>query len=153
MKAKQEGLFLLFTYLFNVKGFRKSVSNNTIKIFCWITRIFRSLNCYFIPSQPELRKLTTLQLKHTLTSRPLSVTIKNSVSKLFARRNNHKIIRSAQMFIFHCCGNPYGFKDGAYYCYCAYGLRVSRYSDFQSPMLTNTGIFLRGLKLSGESRF
>ena len=34
-------------------------------------------------------------------------------------------------------------KDGAYYCYCAYVLRISRYSDFQLPMLTNTGIFLR----------
>ena len=44
------------------------------------------------------------------------------------------------------------FKDGAYYCYCAYVLRISRYSDFLSLMLTNTGIFLRGLKLSGESR-
>ena len=43
-------------------------------------------------------------------------------------------------------------KDGAYYCYCAYVLRISRYSDFLSPMVTNTGIFLRGLKLSGESR-
>ena len=43
-------------------------------------------------------------------------------------------------------------KDGAYYCYCAYVLRISRYSDFLSPMLTNTRIFLRGLKLSGESR-
>ena len=43
-------------------------------------------------------------------------------------------------------------KDGAYYCYCAHVLRVSRYSDFRSPMLTNTGIFLRGLELSGESR-
>ena len=39
------------------------------------------------------------------------------------------------------------FKDGAYYCYCAYILRISRYSDFLSVMLTNTGIFLRGLKL------
>ena len=44
------------------------------------------------------------------------------------------------------------FKDGAYYCYCAYVLRISRYSDFLSAMLTDTGIFLRGLKLSGESR-
>ena len=44
------------------------------------------------------------------------------------------------------------FKDGAYYCYCAYVLRISRYSDFLSLLLTNTGIFLRGLKLSGESR-
>ena len=43
-------------------------------------------------------------------------------------------------------------KDGAYYCYCAYVLRISRYSDFLSPMLTNTEILLRGLKLSGESR-
>ena len=43
-------------------------------------------------------------------------------------------------------------KDGAYYCYCAYVLRISRYSDFLSLMLTNTGIFLRGLKLSRESR-
>ena len=42
-------------------------------------------------------------------------------------------------------------KDGAYYCYCAYVLRISRYSDFLSPILTNTGIFLRGLKLSGGS--
>ena len=43
-------------------------------------------------------------------------------------------------------------KDGAYYCYCAYVLRILRYSVFLSVMLTNTGIFLRGLKLSGESR-
>ena len=43
-------------------------------------------------------------------------------------------------------------KDGAYYCYSAYVLRISRYSSFLSVMLTNTWIFLRGLKLSGESR-
>ena len=43
-------------------------------------------------------------------------------------------------------------KDGAYYCYCAYILRIFRYSDFLLPMLTNTGIFLLGLKLSGESK-
>ena len=48
--------------------------------------------------------------------------------------------------------SSYLFKDGAYYCYCAYVLRISRYSSFLSVMLTNTGIFLRGLKLSGESR-
>ena len=44
------------------------------------------------------------------------------------------------------------FKDGAYYCYCAYVLHISRYSGFLSVMLTNTGIFLRGLKLSGKSK-
>ena len=43
-------------------------------------------------------------------------------------------------------------KDGAYYCYCAYVLRISRYSDFLSAVLTNAGIFLRGSKLCGESR-
>ena len=46
-----------------------------------------------------------------------------------------------------CC-----FKDSAYYLYCAYVLLISRYSGFLSEMVTNTGIFLRGLKLSGESR-
>ena len=43
-------------------------------------------------------------------------------------------------------------KDGAYYCYCAYVLRISRYSGFLSVMRTNAGIFLRGLKLCRKSR-
>ena len=30
------------------------------------------------------------------------------------------------------------FKDGAYYCYCAYVLHISRYLGFLSVMLTNT---------------
>ena len=42
-------------------------------------------------------------------------------------------------------------KDGAYYCYCAYVLRTSRYSGFPSVTLANTEIFLQGLKLSGET--
>ena len=44
------------------------------------------------------------------------------------------------------------FKDGAYYCHCAYVLCISRYWDFLSLMLTNTGIFCRGSKLYGKSR-
>ena len=44
------------------------------------------------------------------------------------------------------------FKDGAYFCDCAYVLRISRYSGFLGVVPTNTGIFLRGLKLCGESR-
>ena len=44
------------------------------------------------------------------------------------------------------------FKDGAYFCYCAYVLRIRRYSDFLRVVPTNTGIFLRGLKLCGECR-
>ena len=43
-------------------------------------------------------------------------------------------------------------KDGAYYCYCAYVLRISRYLGFLWVVPTNTGIFLRTLKLCGESR-
>ena len=46
----------------------------------------------------------------------------------------------------------FGLKDGAYYCHCANILRISRYSDFLCVVLINTGIFLRGLKLCGESR-
>ena len=44
------------------------------------------------------------------------------------------------------------FKDGAYYCYCANVLHILRYSCFLWVVPTNTGIFLRGLKLYGESR-
>ena len=44
------------------------------------------------------------------------------------------------------------FKDGAYYCYCAYVLRISRYSDFLWVVLINTGILWRGSKLCGKSR-
>ena len=44
------------------------------------------------------------------------------------------------------------FKDGAYYCYCAYVLHIARYSGLLWVVPTNTGIFLCGLKLYGESR-
>ena len=45
-------------------------------------------------------------------------------------------------------------EDCAYYCYCAHVLRIARYSGFLwvGAVPANTGIFLRGLKLYGESR-
>ena len=43
-------------------------------------------------------------------------------------------------------------KDGAYYCYCAYGLRIWTYSGFLWVVPTITGIFLRASKLCGENR-
>ena len=43
-----------------------------------------------------------------------------------------------------------GIKDGAYHCYCAYVLGISRFSGFLWVVLTITGIFLHGLKLCGE---
>ena len=45
------------------------------------------------------------------------------------------------------------FRGPVYRCYCAFVLRISRYSDFLSVMLTNTEIFVRCLKLCRESRF
>ena len=46
----------------------------------------------------------------------------------------------------------FAFKDGAYFCHCAYVLHISRYSGFLWVVPSNTGIFLRGLKLCGENR-
>ena len=57
-------------------------------------------------------------------------------------------VLAATQLMWTCCN----FKDGGYYCYCAYVVRISRYSDFLSAVLINTGIFLRGSKLCGESR-
>ena len=45
----------------------------------------------------------------------------------------------------HSCYLLKSFKDGAYFCYCTYLLRISRYSGFLWVVPTNTGIFLRGL--------
>ena len=72
-------------------------------------------------------------------------------SIIFSERNSHTIAAKASWMLKVNRGQV-NLKDGAYYCYCAYVLRISRYSDFLSPMLTNTWIFLRGLRLSGESR-
>ena len=48
--------------------------------------------------------------------------------------------------------NYTSFKDGAYFCYCAYVLRISRYLGFLWVVPTYIGIFLSGFKISGESR-
>ena len=91
-----------------------------------------------------------------LNTRPLEklveLNVDDDVLKLFAHPQQstsfNKIERMLKQML-----NPFAlFKDGAYYCYCAYVLRISRYSDFLSVMLTKTGIFSRGLKLSGKSR-
>ena len=55
--------------------------------------------------------------------------------------SSHKILERQLQFIVKIA-----LKDGAYYCYCAYVLRISINSGFLSVMLTNTVIFLRGLK-------
>ena len=46
----------------------------------------------------------------------------------------------------------YKIKDGAYFCYCAYVLHISRHLCFLWVVHTNTGIFLHSLKQSRESR-
>ena len=48
--------------------------------------------------------------------------------------------------------NYHWLKDDAYFCYCAYVLHISRYLGFPWVVPANTGIFLGGLKLFGESR-
>ena len=57
------------------------------------------------------------------------------------------------MFLRHLLQVPdYGAAGSllAYHCYCAYVMRISRYSDFLPAVLINTWIFLRGSKLFGE---
>ena len=77
---------------------------------------------------------------HNIYNWPFKI-IKDTKLIMFPFKINHDIIYAKDKL-----------KDGAYYCYCAYVLRISRYSSFISVILTNTGIFFRGLKLSGESR-
>ena len=54
------------------------------------------------------------------------------------------------LFLFYFLLVVIDVKKSVCYCYCAYALRISRYSGFLSVLLTDTAIFLRGLKLSGE---
>ena len=48
-------------------------------------------------------------------------------------------------------GAATALKDVAFLCYCAYVLRISRYSGFLWVVPSNKEIFLRGLKLCGET--
>ena len=111
---------------------------------CSVTPSFLFRNIFYLqlsPHCPKMNKKSMWEVKKF--SRFLS-------NLLFS--NQARALNGA---IFHRLRDTRAFlllKDGAYYCYCAYVLRISRYSDFLSVMLTNTGIFLRGLKLSGESR-
>ena len=57
--------------------------------------------------------------------------------------NSQPLFCLSRLQVFACV------KDGAYFCYCAC---VPRISGFLWVVPTNTGIFLRGLKLCGESR-
>ena len=68
----------------------------------------------------------------------------NIINELFKQKNSRYSLRNSGFDILT-------FKDGAYYCYCAYVLRISRYSGFLLVVLTNTGMFLRSFELCGES--
>ena len=57
------------------------------------------------------------------------------------------------LFLFYFLLVVIDVKNSVCYCYCAYALRISRYSGFLSVLLTDTAIFLRGLKLSGEDTY
>ena len=72
-------------------------------------------------------------------SKPSSITV------LFLRKEFFERMKRSS----HLSGQV---KDGVYYCYCPYVLRISRNSNFLWVVLINTGILLRGSKLCGESR-
>ena len=95
------------------------------------------------PPGRYLQLLASSRCMHRYPSR--TVWTQMHLMTLLGKKKQQNKIKNTYLSIFR-------FKDGAYYCYCAYVLRISRYSDFLSPMLTNAGVFLRGLKLSGESR-
>ena len=65
---------------------------------------------------------------------------------------NNVVSRKSGSQNYGIVGYPESIRDGAYFRYCAYVLRIPRYSGFLWVVPTNTGIFLRGLKLCGESR-
>ena len=78
--------------------------------------VFFPLISRFIPCvSQEVASIETMEFKQLLWQR---------------QRGRHKTI---------------GFKDRTKFCYCTYVLRILRYSAFLWVVLTNTGIFLRGL--------
>ena len=80
-----------------------------------------------IPADLELTEAETSVLSKGLTFVPVN----NKIDEYQVKADCEKYFRRLRL------------KDGAYYCYCASVLRISRYSDYLSPLLTNTGIFLR----------
>ena len=76
-------------------------------------------------------------------------TVSNEVIFKYLRGKDFKTVWEGRLLstnsdcllpIFTLVATSISLKDGGYYCYCAYILRTSRYSDFLSPMLTHTGI-------------
>ena len=124
-------------YLIKKNIYRERINKESLQLLIWkvnFHQLVNNLNQWFriMPRYNNRLRLIVLILHFTamifLTSYNFSLSQK--LASLFFRR-------------FIVCV----VKDGAYYCYCAYVLRISRDSDFLSPMLTNTGIFLHGLKL------
>ena len=99
-----------------------------------------------------------------LTFRPLSERVKSHLNLRHKRkryRNSTKKNGDVLAHVESFCHLEFDWvnafhvgekNDGAYFCYCAYVLRISRYSGFLWVVPCNIGIFLLGLKLCGESR-
>ena len=87
---------------------------------------------------PGSKNVFDLMQKHFLVSEQQNLFPQH----MFPARLNWKTFSSATML----SSLALKVKDGAYYCYCAYVLRISRHSGFLWVVPTNTGIFLRGLK-------
>ena len=93
------------------------------------------------PSSPIL---VSLEKKPSFCDAEAVAVTRDSSGILFAEQEPIQVL--CELFIL---GKIQKLKDSAYFCYCAYILRISRYSGFLWEVPSNTGIFLRGLKLCG----
>ena len=110
----------------------------------------------FLANQNKITLLLKEGLEHIQGYEDVLADVLNMFVRLFESNmyitpNEKHVLLKVCLYFHIVAQDVVQVKDGAYYCYCAYVPRISRYWDFLSPMLTNTGIFLRGLKLSGES--
>ena len=138
--------------------FHYGLARTVERVFIDLTAIFsiKDFSASKLQGQPGLAQLTNGQPKSSREQQGKSDINVWGEDDVDSVKVNIAIKKNYHLALFHTSVSSIpkllSVKDGAYYCYYAYVLRISRYSDFLSPMLTNTGIFLRGLKLSGESR-
>ena len=99
----------------------------------------------FLPPPPPF--LISLEKRPSFCDAETVAVRRDSSGILFAEQEPIQVLW--KLFIL---GKIQKLKDNAYFFYCTYVLRIWRYSGFLWVVPTNTGIFLRGLKLCGESR-
>ena len=136
-------IITVLVFCVNFHGYKRhrKPSRIPVKMLKRLSQKSRKLRCYVWSclSKNVPRSSKVHHLIKNIATRKKST---HKTSSRFAQKMRRKTIFSGTRIV----------KDGAYYRYCAYVLRISRYSGFLSPILLIEGYFLRGLKLSGESR-